>query len=105
MTEKYVEAYLEMKLVEEIKKVGGLCLKLNSASMNGLPDRLILLPTGKAIFAEMKSTGKKPTVYQRYVHRKLMALEFPVYVIDGLKGVEELASRAAQVSGKGGDAV
>lgn len=99
------ESYIERKLVEEIKKVGGLCLKLNSTSMNGLPDRLILLPKGKAVFAELKAPGKKPTANQRYVHRKLMSLEFPVYVIDGLEGVEELGIRAAQVAGKGGDAV
>lgn len=99
------ESYIERKLVEGIRALDGWCLKMNSTSQNGLPDRIILLPDGRTIFAELKASGKKPTTLQRFVHRRLMAMNFPVYVIDSLKGVEELVSYAKQIAGKGGDAV
>ena len=77
MREKLIEEYF----VREVKKVGGLALKVNSTSMKGLPDRMVLLPNGVLFFAEMKATGKTARALQNFVHKKLRGLGFAVYVL------------------------
>lgn len=76
------EKLIERKLREEVKKRGGLAVKLFSPSFTGLPDRLILTQGGKASFAEIKTTGKKPSPRQRIVLGTLRQLGFKVEVID-----------------------
>ena len=41
------EKYIEQKLVSEVKKHGGICLKLASTGLDGIPDRLVLMKKGK----------------------------------------------------------
>lgn len=77
-----VEKTLERKLREKVKAAGGLALKFFSASFTGMPDRLILLPGARVFFAEVKTTGKKPTPRQLTVHTLLRKLGFTVAVID-----------------------
>ena len=86
MTEKQIE----QKLCSEVKALGGMAIKLNSLSMSGLPDRLVLLPKGKVMFVELKSPGKKPNPKQVKVHSKLKDLGFDVYVVDGCDGIREV---------------
>ena len=85
--EKTIEQYF-VKMVKQ--KLKGVALKLNSLSMTGLPDRIILLPKGRVFFAEIKDTGKKATSLQLAVHDILRSLDFRVYVIDSKKQVEEV---------------
>ena len=61
---------------------GGWCIKLLSTHITGLPDRLCLLPNGKVLFVEIKTTKKKPTKIQLKVHQKLMDLGFRVEIVD-----------------------
>ena len=72
----------EKLLNVEVKKLGGWSIKISSALISGLPDRLILLPGGHLYFVEMKSEGKKPSAIQKIIHRKLIRLGFEVWVID-----------------------
>lgn len=60
-------------------------IKLLSTFVKGLPDRMIICRGGYVGFAEIKTTGKKPTKIQTYVHEKLRALGFTVFVIDDLE--------------------
>lgn len=60
-------------------------IKLLSTFVKGLPDRMILCQGGYVGFAEIKTTGKKPTKIQAYIHEKLRALGFTVFVIDDLE--------------------
>lgn len=76
------EKLIEKKLREEVKKLGGIALKLFSPSFTGLPDRLILMPGGKASFAEIKTTGKTATPRQNNVLEMLSKLGFLAVVID-----------------------
>lgn len=76
------EKTLERALVEKIRQLGGICLKLQGNMYAGMPDRLILLPGGKAIFVELKSEGIKPRKLQLIRHEELRALGFKVFVID-----------------------
>lgn len=77
-----LEKELEQKLVKAIKAKGGLCLKLTSPSMSGLPDRLCLLPDEKVGFVELKAPGKKPRPLQLKRHEQLRHLGFLVFVLD-----------------------
>lgn len=76
------EKTLERSLVEKIRQRGGICLKLQGNMYAGMPDRLILLPGGLAIFVELKSEGIKPSKLQLIRHEELRALGFMVFVID-----------------------
>ena len=84
------EKVIERRLVELVKSKGGLCIKLLSDQMSGLPDRMCLLPGGQIIFAELKTTGKKPRKIQVFVHNRLRDLGFRVEVIDSTSGVTDL---------------
>lgn len=78
-SEKHLERLLK-NIVENT--MNGLCLKLLSQHTIGLPDRLCLLPRGRAFFVEVKTTGKKPRKIQEFVHKRLRSLGFRVYVLD-----------------------
>ena len=84
------EKAIERKLVDLIKQMGGMCIKLLSTHLTGLPDRMCLLPGRRIIFVELKSTGEKPRPSQLYIHKQLRALGFSVEVIDTLEGVHNL---------------
>lgn len=76
------EKTLEARLRKEVEARGGMALKLGSQNHRGLPDRLVLMPGGNTYFAEIKTTGKKPTELQRHCHEQLRSLGFDVFVID-----------------------
>lgn len=78
------------EMLNRTKKVW--VIKLLSTFIKGLPDRMILCRGGYVGFAEIKTTGKKPTKIQTYIHEKLRALGFKVFVID------DLESRDAAIS-------
>ena len=86
---KNSEKVIEAKLVAEVKKSGGMCIKLLCDQFSGLPDRMCLFPGGKIVFVELKSTGKKPRPLQIAIHNKFRALGFRVEVIDTIEGVNE----------------
>ena len=76
------EREIERKLVEAVKRAGGIAPKFTSPGYNGVPDRLLLLPSGKLAFAEVKAPGGKLRPLQVRRKRQLEALGFPVYKID-----------------------
>lgn len=82
VSEKDLERTFAEKL-NRTKKVW--VIKLLSTFVKGLPDRMILCRGGYVGFAEIKTTGKKPTKIQTYIHEKLRALGFTVFVIDDLE--------------------
>ena len=84
------EKVIEKKLVDEIKKLGGLCLKFNSQSMAGIPDRIILLNNKRMCFVETKARNKKLRPLQFITKRKLESLGFKVYVVDTIEKVKEV---------------
>ena len=84
------EKLLEAKLGKRIKAMGGWSIKMLSTHVWGLPDRICLLPGGRVIFAEVKTTKKKPSKVQIIVHKKLRDLGFTVLVIDRTSQIEEI---------------
>lgn len=84
------EKALEAELRERCKALGWMCIKLTSQYQRGLPDRLILMPGGLVCFAEIKTTGKKPTALQRVTHERLRALGYRVEVVDTTESLDNL---------------
>ena len=71
------------EMLNRTKKVW--VIKLLSTFIKGLPDRMIICQGGYVGFAEIKTTGKRPTKIQLLIHSKLEALGFKVFVIDDLE--------------------
>ena len=67
MTEKSIEQYL----VRKVRETGGKAYKFVSPGNAGVPDRLVIFPSGKVIFVELKAPGKVPTNLQKAKHREL----------------------------------
>lgn len=76
------ESALESKLVRAVRKEGGMALKFVSPGLDGMPDRLVLIPTGRIGFVEVKAKGRKPRRLQEARHRQLRAMGFRVFVLD-----------------------
>lgn len=76
------EKIIEQQLVKAVKSRGGMCPKFTSPGMDGMPDRLVLLPQGCIGFVEVKAPGKKPRPLQIYRHKQLRQLGLRVYVLD-----------------------
>lgn len=84
MKESTIEAYLR----DQVKAIGGKAYKFVSPGNDGVPDRLVCLPGGRAVFVELKATGKKPTKLQELQQKQLETLGFPVWVIDSKELVD-----------------
>ena len=85
------EKKLERSLKNSVEiKLKGMCLKLLSAHITGLPDRLCLFPGGRILFVELKTTDKKPRKIQLFMHRKIRALGFRVEVVDTSEQIESI---------------
>ena len=76
------EKTIEQKLVRAVKLMGGLAPKFVSPGLDGVPDRIVLLPGAKLAFVELKADGKKLRPLQVRRKRQLEALGFSVYCID-----------------------
>lgn len=86
-SEKTTEKYLR----DEVRKIGGRAYKFVSPGNTGMPDRLVCLPGGKAVFVELKSEGKHSTVIQKRQQGVLELLGFAVYAdVDTKAKVNEL---------------
>lgn len=86
--EETSEKVFERELSKFVEDRGGMAIKLLSQFIKGLPDRMFLLPGGVVVFVEFKSTGKKPTKIQSYIHAKIRARGFDVYVVDSVETFE-----------------
>lgn len=93
------EKTLEARLQKEIRKRGGMALKLLSQLHRGLPDRLVLMPGGWCFFVELKSTGKKPTKLQAHCHQLLEKLGFTIWVVDSTEGLNVMLAAVDKVMG------
>ena len=98
MRERDIEAHL----VKRVKELGGECRKVQWVGRLGAPDRLVMLPRGRAssgsfsacstLWVELKAPGAKPRPSQVREHERMRAMGQCVVVIDSIEGVEELLS-------------
>lgn len=76
------EREVEKKLISAVRLMGGMAPKFVSPGLDGVPDRVILLPGGHFAFAEIKAPGKTLRPLQKRRKRQLEALGFKVFVVD-----------------------
>lgn len=79
---KQSEKLVERKFASAVEQAGGMAIKMALTGAAGFPDRLVLMPGGKAAFVECKTTGEKLRELQKWWRRKLMALGFFYGVLD-----------------------
>ncbi len=84
------EKDIERQLVRAVKDMGGICPKWVSPGLDGVPDRIVLLPSGKIGFVELKVPGKKMRPLQKKRKSKLESLGFLVFCIDEEEQIEEV---------------
>lgn len=70
-----------------VKRMGGMAVKFVSPGLDGVPDRIVLLPGGKVAFVELKAPGKRLRALQEKRKGQLEGLGFPVYVVDGVEQI------------------
>lgn len=72
-----LERDIEKRLTRQVTLAGGLCLKWVCPGWAGVPDRIILLPGGRVIFAELKRSPEAAiAARQIWWGKKLTALGF-----------------------------
>lgn len=86
------EKVFERTMSKYVNDKGGIAVKLLSQFVNGLPDRMYLLPGGRALFVEFKSTGKKPTKIQEHIIDRIRKVGFSVMVVDSPETWKEAVS-------------
>lgn len=84
------EKIIESALVRKVRQRDGLALKLTSPGLNGVPDRIVLLPDGRIGFVETKAPGQKMRALQEKRKRQLEGLGFLVFCVDDIKQIEEV---------------
>ena len=93
MQEKTIEAYLR----DRVKELGGKAYKFVSPGNDGVPDRLVCLPGGRAVFVELKAPGKTPTPLQRSRHRELRKMGFVVFgIVDSREDADTVIELATE---------
>lgn len=92
------ESTIEARLVRGVKKLGGLCYKFTSPGNPGVPDRIVLLPNGKTIFVELKTTVGRLAKVQQWQLQEMRKRGADVRVLKGMDQVtaflEEVRSDA-----------
>ena len=76
------ERDIEKRLVAAVQKRHGLCPKWVSPGLDGVPDRIILMPGGHVAFAELK-----PRPLQLTRKAQLERLGFRVFIIDNAEQI------------------
>ena len=93
------EASIEKRLVEGVKKLGGICLKFVSPSTPGVTDRIVITADGRVIFVELKTEIGRLSKIQKYVTGEMLKRGADVRIVKGLDQVKQLL-----VEIEGGDA-
>lgn len=84
------ESQIERRLVEGVKRLGGLCVKFVSPGTPGVPDRIIITPIGRIIFVELKTETGRLAKIQRYTIGEMQKRGADVRVVKGLDAVKQL---------------
>ena len=84
------EKAIEQKLTLMVKRQGGICLKFVSPGFDGVPDRIVLLPSGCVAFVEVKAPGEKMRALQIRRKQQLERVGFSVYCLDSLEQIRPI---------------
>lgn len=84
-----LEKDIERRMVDMVRKRGGLCYKFVSPSNPGVPDRIVITPSGKIIFVELKTEVGRLANIQKWQVSEMQKRGADVRVIMGWPAVKE----------------
>ena len=82
------ESAIEAKLVRMVRDRGGLCYKFVSPGNPGVPDRIVITPDGKTIYAELKTEVGRLAAIQKWQISEMQKRGMDVRVLKGLPDVK-----------------
>lgn len=82
------EAVIETFFIDRIRKIGGMSIKLVPYT-RGLPDRLVIFPTGQIRFVELKTPVGRLSPAQKVWHARAARLGVPVAVLHSPQQIVE----------------
>lgn len=83
------ESSIESYLVRKVKEHGGLCYKFVSPGNPGVPDRIVITPTGKTVYVELKTEIGRLAKVQRWQRSEMEKRGADVRVLYGLDAVKD----------------
>lgn len=87
------ENRVETKLRDGIKAIGGRAYKFISPGCGGVPDRILCLPNGKVIFAELKSPKGTLSKLQELRINELRSMDQRVVVLNSTAEVDSFLKK------------
>ena len=81
------ESTVEEHLIDGVRARRGLCIKF-LPSVAGVPDRIVFLPVGRILLAELKAPGGRLRPDQRIMHKRLAERGVPVAVLSSKEEVD-----------------
>lgn len=87
-----LESQIEKYFYQAIRKLGGICLKWESAHKAGLPDRLVFIG-GKFYMVELKTESGRLSSGQIEMFKRFEGQGFPVTVLYGIEQVQDFIQK------------
>ncbi len=84
------ESEIERWLVSQIKAMGGIADKFVSPGNPGVPDRIIVMPDGRVIFAELKTEIGRLSNIQKWQRERYRRMGVDYRIVKGMKAAREL---------------
>lgn len=91
------ESAVEKKLLAGARKYGWHPMKFVSPGNSGVPDRILIGPSGRTILAELKTEDGRLSPMQRVQIKRLRRLGHDVRVIYGPKGVNAFLEELKEI--------
>lgn len=82
------ESQIEKYLVRKVRECGGLCFKFTSPGNPGVPDRIVITPTGRTIYVELKTDVGRLAKVQKWQRSEMEKRGADVRVLYGLEAVK-----------------
>ena len=83
------ESQIETRLVQGVKAKGGMCMKFISPGLPGVPDRIVITPTGRICFVELKTEIGRLASIQKWGIGELQKRGAEVRVVKGADAVKQ----------------
>lgn len=84
-----LEKSIEKSLRDMLHRRGALCYKFTSPGNPGVPDRIVLLPSGRVVFVELKAEFGRLDDRQRRQIERMRKTGADVRVLKGLAQVKQ----------------
>lgn len=93
------ESQIEKYMVCKVKAYGGLCFKFVSPGNPGVPDRIVITPTGKTIYVELKTEVGRLSNIQKWQITEMQKHGVDVRILYGVDAVKEFLEDLFQKGG------